>query len=275
MSVKVHHLNCGSMCPGCQRLISGRGSWTVPGELVSHCLLIETNESLILVDTGLGLADIHDPVRRLGRGFLSLLRPRLSIEEAAISQVRGLGYDPRDVRHIVPTHLDLDHAGGLSDFPWADVHVFGPELRAATNPSLRDRQRYRPLQFSHQPRWVEHQVQGDQWLGFESIQAIPGLSADVLIVPLVGHTRGHSGVAVQENGKWLLHCGDAYFHRSQVDRPDEMPVGLRVFEAMVQTRRKPRLENQRRLLELAHQRREQVELFCAHDPEEFARYRHG
>lgn len=262
------------MCPGCQRLVSGRGSWTTPGELVSHCLLIETSECLVLVDTGIGQADIRDPVRRLGRGFLTLLRPRLSLEETAIAQVRALGFDPKDVRHIIPTHLDLDHVGGLSDFPSADVHVFSPELRAATNPALRDRQRYRSLQFSHRPHWVEHQVQGDRWFGFESIRAIPGLSAEVFIVPLVGHTRGHSGVAVQENGTWLLHCGDAYFHRSQVDRPEEMPAGLRAFEAMVQTMRKPRLENQKRLLALAHQQPEQVELFCAHDPEEFARYHH-
>ncbi|WP_373317754.1 MBL fold metallo-hydrolase [Planotetraspora silvatica] len=28
-----------------------------------------------------------------------------------------MGYDPADVRHIVVTHLDVDHCGGLPDFP--------------------------------------------------------------------------------------------------------------------------------------------------------------
>jgi glyoxylase-like metal-dependent hydrolase (beta-lactamase superfamily II) len=36
-------------------------------------------------------------------------------------QVQRLGFDPRDVRHIVLTHLDFDHAGGLDDFPHATV----------------------------------------------------------------------------------------------------------------------------------------------------------
>lgn len=272
MNVKVHHLNCGSMCLGCQRLINGHGSWTRPGELVCHCLLIETPEALVLVDTGIGRADIEQPGRRLGAGFLSLLRPKLSIEETAFSQVCALGYDPRDVTHIVPTHLDLDHAGGLSDFPWAQVHVFAPELQSALRPAVRDRLRYRPVQFSHQPRWVEHHATGDDWFGFESIRAIPGLSVDVLIVPLVGHTRGHSGVAVREGDKWLLHCGDAYFHRSQVTASPTVPAGLKVFEAMVQTQRGPRLRNLERLRQLAANSNQQVELFCAHDPVEFSRY---
>ena len=36
-----------------------------PAEIACHCLLIETNSGLILVDTGLGTLDLKDP-RRLG-----------------------------------------------------------------------------------------------------------------------------------------------------------------------------------------------------------------
>ena len=35
----------------------------------------------------------------------------------------GAGFRREDVRHILVTHLDFDHAGGLPDFPDAVVHV--------------------------------------------------------------------------------------------------------------------------------------------------------
>ena len=34
----------------------------------------------------------------------------------------------------------------------------------------------------------------------------------------LGHTRGHSAVAVRTAEGWLLHCGDAYFSRRRDDR---------------------------------------------------------
>ena len=46
-------------------------------------------------------------------------------------QIQRLGFDPRDVRDIVLTHLDFDHAGGLCDFPEARVHLLGAELAGA------------------------------------------------------------------------------------------------------------------------------------------------
>ena len=39
-----------------------------------------------------------------------------------------------DAGTIVLTHLDLDHAGGLADFPQATVHVSATELRALQAP---------------------------------------------------------------------------------------------------------------------------------------------
>lgn len=53
-------------------------------------------------------------------------------------------YDPRDVKHIVLTHLDFDHAGGLDDFPWATVHMMRVERDyAEAQKTWLDRQRFR------------------------------------------------------------------------------------------------------------------------------------
>jgi len=271
MISRIHHLNCGTMCPACQCLINGHGSWRQPGQLVCHCLLLETGEGLVLVDTGLGSHDLDAPRQRLGREYLTLFRPALAREETAIAQVRALGHDPRDVRHIITTHLDLDHAGGLADFPHAAVHVLAPELRQILQPTLRDRLRFRSAQFDHKPRWVMHERPDQRWFGFEALRVLPALGDHLLMVPLIGHTKGHVGVAVRENDGWLLHCGDAYYHHSQISQAPAMPKGLALFEQAVQTYPRQRRQNLDRLRALAHDHGDAVTLFCAHDPVELAR----
>lgn len=130
--------------------------------LVDHCLLVETRTELVLVDTGYGLGCVREPGKMLGASRF-VMGPKLTEKETAIWQIQALGYDPRDVRHVILTHLDLDHSGGLSDFPEATVHVHGPEFRAATaTPTLSERLRYRAAQWAHGPKWMVNEVEGAQ-----------------------------------------------------------------------------------------------------------------
>ena len=263
--MKIRHLNCGSFCPRAPRLVVGPGHDYMP----CHCLLIETSAGLVLVDTGLGLKDIEQGSRRIGRAFTAVGRPRLLESECAIRQIEDLGYSPNDVRHILVTHLDLDHAGGLSDFPQARVHVYGAEYRAATGQS---HPRYVPAQFSENEDWRLYDDLGERWFGFETVRALDGLPDDILMIPTVGHTAGHAAIAVKGEDKWVLHCGDAYFHRGTV-RPGEGPVPrlLGFFERTVQVDGKARLHNQERLRNLVAQHGRDVDVFCSHDPVEFER----
>lgn len=261
------------MCPACSRLINGKtGDWTTRGFIVCHCLLIETPETLILVDTGLGQQDILATQQRLGSLYPKLFHPKLDLDETALAQVKALGYMPEDVQHIILTHVDLDHAGGLADFPHAQVHVLEPELEQLYHPSWRDKQRFKWQQFNHQPNWKTHGLQEETWFGFERIQVIANISADIALIPLIGHTRGHTGVAIKQQDQWLLHCGDAYYHHSQLTDIPQTPVGLACLEAMVQSSRQKRLWNQHRLRQLAQTHANEVALFCSHDPVEFERY---
>jgi glyoxylase-like metal-dependent hydrolase (beta-lactamase superfamily II) len=146
----VHHLNCGTMCPVGGRLMDGPGRGPGPARLVCHCLLIESErDGLVLVDTGLGLRDVRRPRPRLDGTFLSIMRLPLREEETAVRQIERLGYRASDVRHIVLTHLDFDHAGGLEDFPDATVHVLEAEHHAAagSRSGFVARGRYRPMQW--------------------------------------------------------------------------------------------------------------------------------
>ena len=263
--MRIHHFSCGTMCPHGARLLQGEGGWLDRARLICHCLAIESGDGVVLVDTGFGTEDVEYP-RQLGRPFLTLTRPRLTREETAVAQLERLGIEPGEVRHIVVTHLDLDHAGGLPDFPRAEVHVLGAEHRAAMTPSLRDRGRYPEAHWSHGPRWVVHETGGDTWNGFESVRVLPEADAEVALVPLIGHTRGHCGVAMRDGDGWLLHSGDAYFHHSEMETPPSCPPGLRLFQAISEVDRKARLQNQERLRELAAREADSVRMICSHDP---------
>ncbi len=270
--MKVHHLNCGSLCPHGRRLINGDGGWLERGSSVCHCLAIESGDGLVLVDTGFGMEDAHNP-GQLGAGFRALMSPRPKVETTALAQLEGLGFGASDVRHIAITHLDLDHSGGLPDFPDADVHVLAPELEAALHPKLDERLRYiGGAHWTHGPSWVRHAASGgEEWLGFEGIRIVPGLDVEVLLIPLFGHTRGHTGVAVKTPEGWLLHCGDAYFNHGQVATPPSCPPMLTAFQNVMAADNGARRANLDRLRELALRHGEDVTLVCAHDPVELER----
>jgi glyoxylase-like metal-dependent hydrolase (beta-lactamase superfamily II) len=192
MAVRV--LDCGPMRPFFPPVANG-----------VTCLLVETTRGLALIDTGFGVNDVLRP-RPAMRLFRALTRPAGGLEHTAWSQIRRLGYDPADVRDIAMTHLHIDHAGGLADFPQATVHLFQPELGYVLHG--RAGWEYHAAHWAHGPRWAPALWGGERWLDWPAIR-LPGLEPGVWLVPLVGHTPGHCGVAVELAGGWVFHAGDA------------------------------------------------------------------
>lgn len=257
--MKVTHLNCGTMRP--------------PGTppLVCHVLLVETDNGLVLVDTGYGLADIADPRRRIGP-MRHLLKPAFDPDETAARQVQALGFRRDDVRHIVITHFDLDHIGGLADFPAAQVHVTAAEIDGAIrSPSWRERVRYRPVQWEHRPDIVEHGAGGESWRGFAAAKQLDAVSPGVVLVPMPGHTRGHAAVAVDAGDHWVLHCGDAFYHRGEIDGRTAVPRTLKVQERVTALDFKRLSANQARIAELFARREPGLLIVCAHDAAQLPR----
>lgn len=270
MSIRaVHHLNCGTMCPFGGFLMGQRG---LRGKMVAHCLLVETErDGLVLVDTGFGTRDVAQATPIPGM-FKRLCAPALDTAETALAQVTSLGFRPDDVRHLVVTHLDLDHAGGLADFPAAKVHVHAREHAAAMARSKRiERTRYIPAQWAHGPRWEVYTEDGDTWRGLPAIQRLRGLDADVGLLPMHGHTRGHSAILVHAAERWLVHAGDAYFHHASLAGAGA-PPGLALFERAMQLDGPARRASLAALRAL-HERYDDVSIFCAHDPDELAALR--
>lgn len=269
--MRIHHLDCGTMCPLAGRLMGGRDLFG-RGLMVCHCLLIETaRDGLVLIDTGFSTADCEDP-RRLSAPFRVVTAPRLARAQTAREQVRALGLDPIDVRHLIVTHMDLDHAGGIADFPSATVHLHRRELDAArARVTLKERNRYIPRQWQHHTRWNPVTETGDTWLGLPAVQKLAGLDADIALIPLHGHTHGHSGVVVRTEPGWILHAGDAYFHHLELVEPLDAPVGLRVFQSAMQMDGRARHASQATLRRL-HREHPEVTITSSHDPAELARF---
>ncbi len=263
--MRIHHLNCGCMCPVGGRLWDG-ASRGVTAHLVCHCLLVETAQGLVLVDTGFGIRDVERPYERLSPLFIHANRIQFDRRYTALHQVERRGFSSRDVRHIILTHLDFDHAGGLEDFPNATVHVLQAEAAAArSRQGFIARRRYRPEQWDQVRRWQFYHGGGEDWFGFEAVRDLKGLPPEILVVPLPGHTTGHAGVAVQTPDGWLFNAGDAYFHRHEMDPEPRCTPMLAAYQAVMEVDRPARLRNQARLRDLATSRAG-VRIFYSHDP---------
>jgi glyoxylase-like metal-dependent hydrolase (beta-lactamase superfamily II) len=247
----IHHINAGVLhAPPNPRA-------------ACHCLALETPAGLALVDAGIGLLDVADPVGRVGQPIIDIGGFLFDEADTAVRQLERLGLRPADVAHVVLTHGDPDHAGGLADFPRAEVHVAVEELAAIT---AGDNFRYRAAQYAHGPRWRPHPPAGGRWFGLEARPVPVGPGADVLLVPLFGHTRGHCGVAVRQGGRWLLHVGDAYFLRAELTTDDHPVSALTAARAVDDGARRESLATLRRL---ARDHGDEVEMVGYHDFTEF------
>ncbi|MFD4369245.1 MBL fold metallo-hydrolase [Rhodococcus sp. NPDC058521] len=256
--MKVHHLNCGTF------------DSPLAGTIVCHALACETDNGIVLVDTGFGLADLADRSRRLGP-LPRLMGAKFFESETAVRRLEGLGFATSDVTHIVATHLDFDHIGGAGDFPNATIHTTAVEDAAArARASASDKVRYRPAQQPPDSEMRTYSGPGEPLLGFPDAHRLDTIGDGFFLLPLPGHTKGHAAVAVDTGNGWLVHAGDAFYHHSVVAPPGVDSPGfqgrfMRVVEKVLADDRSRISENHRRLRELNTQQSSHVTVFCAHD----------
>jgi glyoxylase-like metal-dependent hydrolase (beta-lactamase superfamily II) len=246
----IHHLNCGIL-------------HAPPNpQAACHCLLIESDGRLALVDTGIGLLDVASPAARIPQAAIDAAGFHFHERLTAVRQIERLGYHSADVADIVLTHGDPDHAGGLADFPAAKVHASAEEIARIASGAPR----YSPSQFEHQPRWMAHGRSDERWFGLEARPLSLSIGVEAMLIPLFGHTLGHCGVAIRDGNGWLLHVGDAYYLRAELSTDDHPVSALAAMMADDDFQRRVSLH---RLRDLAESGQTNLAMVGYHDFGEF------
>jgi N-acyl homoserine lactone hydrolase len=176
-------------------------------------LLEHPGVGTMLVDTGFHASVAVDPKQNLGRFGAFLSRSvRMDPEDAVAAQLRRRDIDPADVRVVLITHLHLDHASAMSEFPQATFLIAREEWEAATD-GQPWRHGYVPRQFDHafDYRLVDFDAEeADSFSSFGRGFDVFG-DGSVRVVYTPGHTLGHMSVVVRTKGREILLAGDAVY----------------------------------------------------------------
>jgi glyoxylase-like metal-dependent hydrolase (beta-lactamase superfamily II) len=156
--------------------------------------LVNTGKELILVDAGAGAW--------FGGGALGRL----------VDSLRRAGYTPEQVDRVLVTHLHSDHIGGLTTqdgkrvFPNADIFVAKAESDFWLSPEMaakapKDAQAF----FQAAQAIAAPYIKAGKWHTFSGSEPIV---EGMQLVPLHGHTPGHTGYEFSSRGQKILFWGD-------------------------------------------------------------------
>lgn len=184
--------------------------------------VVERPDGLVLIDTGWSRRSCAWPEENPGRVAKLLLGMEVKPEDAIASQLLSLGYSPGDVKHLVATHLHVDHAGAADDFPSAMLHA--SEAEWAVSKKLGRVRGYDPALHTR-PHLASHAFNGPAALGFPRSHDLFG-DGTVLLLDARGHTHGSTAVAVKLQDGWALHAGDAAMFARDYLEDETLPTSL-------------------------------------------------
>jgi N-acyl homoserine lactone hydrolase len=121
---------------------------------------------------------------------------------------------------VVMTHLHVDHASGISEFPAATFLVSRAEWDAATTQGRMHGYYTRQFDHAFDYRLLDFDATGERgpgsFSGFARSFDIFG-DGSVRAVYTPGHTLGHMSVVVRTAGGEVLVAGDAIYLRRNLD----------------------------------------------------------
>ena len=169
----------------------------VPAFLLEH-----PDQGPVLVDTGLDPAVEDDLAGQFGRlSALAFKGMKLDPAGTIREQVRARGVDPEAIRTILMTHLHVDHASGLKQFPGTTVMVSRREWEAAQADGARSGYRVEQLDADVEYRMLD--------VGAEDLDVFG--DGSVIAISTPGHTHGHLSLEVATQEGPVLIAGDAIY----------------------------------------------------------------
>ncbi len=174
-----------------------------------RCLLVETANHKILIDTGAGNKQNEKFFRNFG----------LFGDKNLIKSLKEKGFSPDDITDVVHTHLHFDHCGGtikydknknlVPTFANANIWVSKTQWNEATNPNKRERASFLkdnilPMKKSGKLKFIEKEEE---------------IFPDFYIFFANGHTLGQVIPHINYNGKWLVFGADLFPSSAHVYEP--------------------------------------------------------
>jgi N-acyl homoserine lactone hydrolase len=195
----------------------GEDAWVpipIQAFLVEH-----PDAGLVLIDTGLHPSVAVKPRENFGRVTLLAFRDlQMDAGQALPAQLRERGLDPSAVKAVVMTHLHVDHASGISEFPGATFLVSRAEWDAAGHQG--PTHGYVRRQFDHAFDYRLLDFEGADVVSFSGFARSFDVFGDgsLRVVYTPGHTLGHMSVVVRTARGEVLVAGDAmYLRRTLAD----------------------------------------------------------
>ncbi|HLM09398.1 MAG TPA: N-acyl homoserine lactonase family protein [Thermoleophilaceae bacterium] len=186
----------------------------VPAFLVEH-----PGAGALLIDTGFHPSVAVNPKQNLGRVALFTFKDlTMNPDQAVSAQLRARGIEPASIGTVVMTHLHIDHASAIAEYPQATFVVARGEWEAATSKGQLDG--YVQRQFDHAFDYRLLDFEGDadasSFAGFARTFDLFG-DGSVRCVYTPGHTLGHMSVVLRTAAREVLVVGDALYMRATLD----------------------------------------------------------
>ncbi|MGE5282401.1 MAG: N-acyl homoserine lactonase family protein [Chloroflexota bacterium] len=241
-------------------LLTGKPAATVP---IPAFLIRHPSAGAILVDTGLHPSIATDGKENFGGLGARLGHPDLNAGEDVPAQLRKRGLEPGEIPIVVMTHLHLDHASAISEFPNSTFVVSETEWQSAATDSLPLLGGYRRRHFDYafEYRVVDFGRGGiDSYSTFGRCFDLFG-DGSIRLAYTPGHSAGHMSVICHLRERDFVIGGDATYTAAQLE--GDAPPAPRPHDA----------HNYRRSLqELKLFKREFPDVIVTpgHDPEFFA-----
>lgn len=181
-----------------------------------HCFAVAHERGWCLFDTG------QTPLAATAgyfpgwQPFFRLSRFELGADESAVSQLKQAGVSPADVRWVVLSHLHTDHAGGVADFPAAQIVVARAEWSRAQGIPGRIRG-YLPDRWPPAVTPTLIDLTGPALGPFAATHDVAG-DGRLLVVPTPGHTPAHVALLVRDSAGDLLLGGDICHTGEELER---------------------------------------------------------